>query len=164
MWWIDRLSELHIQNFRVIKDLKRVKIQTMLTGASHRTFAFRIGIFIHCVSYQEHVTIFMIIRPEWFSILWISSARKCLFTPIVYNRYTLQNKTAQFVCNILYSFWRSLTVCIKIIFHDLNEYNSTNMPDILKIPFDTLKRFWFYTENKWRNLQLSGGILFWDKL
>ncbi len=28
------------------------------------------------------------------------------------------------------------TVCVIIIFHDLNEYNSTNMPDIHKIPFD----------------------------
>ncbi len=28
------------------------------------------------------------------------------------------------------------TVCHKIIFHYLNEYNSTNVADILKSPFD----------------------------
>ncbi len=37
-------------------------------------------------------------------------------------RYALMNKES--------------TVCVIKIFHDLNEYNSTNMPDINKIPFD----------------------------
>ena len=30
----------------------------------------------------------------------------------------------------------TVTVCHKIIFHDLHEYSSNNMADIPKIPFD----------------------------
>ncbi len=60
---------------------------------------------------------------------------------------------------------KDITVWKKIIFRDLEDYNSANMTDIHKIPFDycldtntrhvrkfmdidILKRFWFYSENK----------------
>ena len=32
MWWVDRLTELHIQNFHVIKDLKRMTSVIVLTS------------------------------------------------------------------------------------------------------------------------------------
>ncbi len=45
-----------------------------------------------------------------------------------------------------------LTVCKKIIFHYLEDYNSANMTDIHRIPFDYCLdnnswQFWFYRKN-----------------
>ncbi len=38
MWWIDRLSELHIQNFHVIKDLKRIEKKKIVPLAKEEPF------------------------------------------------------------------------------------------------------------------------------
>ncbi len=38
------------------------------------------------------------------------------------------------VLNVHYT--EAVTVCVIKISHDLNEYNSTNIPDIREIPFD----------------------------
>ncbi len=69
MWWIDRLSELHIQNFHVIKDLKRwanKKNHCWLLALITMIFTFFLQ------SEVEFLPVFPAVSCQWIDSVWQS--------------------------------------------------------------------------------------------